>query len=181
MLFIPRSGFHCVCKDSEFWGDMQEKITLRVIFSVDEVPEWDSELMDKEEMEYPTTNRGNGRIFRWGRTPDHKSGDANLNKQHFLMVGSWVGIRFLFYVLRFFLTMGIVRAQYSKCHPRHFFISRLSVGKIGEGIREVKETAILTKVLFLSFGVFWSFLGSSLVLPWSLIRGIYTRYKEKNS
>ena len=43
---------------------MQEKITLRVIFSVDEVPEGDSELMDKEEMEYPTTNRGNGRIFR---------------------------------------------------------------------------------------------------------------------
>ena len=24
MLFIPRSGFHCVCKDSEFWNRLQE-------------------------------------------------------------------------------------------------------------------------------------------------------------
>ena len=29
---------------------------------------------------------------------------------------------YLFYVLLYFLTMGIVREQYSKCHSRHFFI-----------------------------------------------------------
>jgi hypothetical protein len=67
----------------------------------------------------------------------------NLKKSAFW----WLGV-FLFYVLRFFLTMGIVRAQYSKCHPRHFFISRSSVGRIREGIRELKETAILTKRTF---------------------------------
>ena len=38
--------------------------------------------------------------------------------------------------------------------------SRLSVGKIGEGIREVKETAILTKRTF----CIWNFFDSSLVL-----------------
>jgi hypothetical protein len=48
----------------------------------------------------------------------------NLKKSAFW----WLGV-FLFYVLRFFLTMGIVRAQYSKCHPRHFFISRSSLGR----------------------------------------------------
>ena len=54
--------------------------------------------------------------------------------------------------------------------------SRSSVGGIGEGIREVKETEILIKVLFLSFGVLWSFIGLSLVLRWSFARSIYTRY-----
>ena len=49
--------------------------------------------------------------------------------------------------------MGTFRAQYSKCHPRHFFISRSSVGKIRQGIREGKGTAILIKVLFCSLGV----------------------------
>ena len=61
--------------------------------------------------------------------------------------------------------MGIVRAQYSKCHPRHFFFSRSSVGKIGEGIREVKEMVILIKSTF----SVWEFLGSSLVHPWFLL------------
>ena len=28
--------------------------------------------------------------------------------------------------------MGIVRAQYSKCHPRHFFISRRSLARLTE-------------------------------------------------
>ena len=59
--------------------------------------------------------------------------------------------------------------------------SRSSVGKIREGIREEKETAILIKVLFLSFGVLWSFLGSSLVLRWSLIVRLNTRYKGTES
>ena len=53
---------------------------------------------------------------------------ANINKTRFGVVGSCAVVLFLFYVLRFSLTMGIVRAQYSKCHPRHFFISRSSVG-----------------------------------------------------
>ena len=71
-------------------------------------------------------------------------------------------------------------------------------GEIGEGIREVKETEILIKVLFLSFGVLISrvlerlflrsFLGSyltqwartiipSLVSRWSLTWHLNTRYK----
>ena len=67
----------------------------------------------------------------------------NLKKSAFW----WLGV-FLFYVLRFFLTMGIVRAQYSKCHPRHFFISRSSVGKMRRGIRGIKVTAILRNSTF---------------------------------
>ena len=43
--------------------------------------------------------------------------------------------------------------------------SRLSVRKIGEGIREVKETAILINS---TFGV-WEFFGRSLVLPWFIV------------
>ena len=97
------------------------------------------------------------------------------------MVGSFVVVLFLFYVLRFSLTMGIVRAQYSKCHPRHFFISRSSLGKIRQGIREVKEIAILINSSFWWLGVLWSFIGSSLVLPWSLIWCTYTRYKGMES
>ena len=31
------------------------------------------------------------------------------------------GRRLLFYVLRLILKVGTFRAQYSKCHPRHFF------------------------------------------------------------
>ena len=58
-------------------------------------------------------------------------------------------------------------------------ISRSSVGIFREGIREVKETAILTKVLFWWLGVLWSFLGSSLVLRWSLARDGLVRYKGK--
>ena len=34
---------------------------------------------------------------------------------------------YLFYVLLYFLTMGIVREQYSKCHSRHFFIYACAV------------------------------------------------------
>ena len=44
-------------------------------------------------------------------------------------------------------------------------VSRSSVGKIREGIREVKEWAILIKVLFLSFGG----LGCSLVRLWFVL------------
>ncbi len=100
----------------------------------------------------------------------------NLKKLHFWVVGSSVGVLFLFYVLRLLLKVGTFRAQYSKCHPRHFFISRSSVGGIRQGIREGKELAILIKSTFLSFGVLWSFLGSSLVHPWSLAREDLGRY-----
>ena len=50
-------------------------------------------------------------------------------------------------------------------------------GEIRQGIRELKEKAILRKVLFGWLGVLWSFIGLSLVLRWSFARSIYTRYK----
>ena len=57
-------------KGSELFWIEQIKITFGVIFAVDEVPEWDSELMDKEEMEYPTTSRDNRRIFSEGKSQE---------------------------------------------------------------------------------------------------------------
>ena len=69
---------------------------------------------------------------------------TNINKKHFWVTGSSVGVLSV--------------------------ISRSSVGVFREGIREVKETAILTKVLFGWLGVLWSFLGSSLVSRWSFTR-----------
>ena len=54
--------------------------------------------------------------------------------------------------------------------------SRCSLGEMRQGIREGKEMAILIKSLFFYFGVLWSFLGSSLVHPWSFTRSIYIRY-----
>ena len=44
-----------------------------------------------------------------------------------------------------------------------------------------KRDGNLNKSTFLSFGVLWSFLGSSLVSPWSFIRSIYIRYKGVES
>ena len=79
----------------------------------------------------------------------------NLKKLHFWVVGSSVGVLSLF--------------------------SRSSVGGIRQGIREGKELAILIKSTFLSFGVLWSFLGSSLVHPWSLAREDLGRYKGSES
>ena len=59
-------------------------------------------------------------------------------------------------------------------------ISRSSVGVFREGIREVKETAILRKVLFSIL----EFLGSSLVRPWfifGLLHGAYIQgTRERN-
>ena len=82
------------------------------------------------------------------------------------MVGSFVVVLFLFYVLRFSLTMGIVRAQYSKCHPRHFFISRRSLARLTEigrcfvaRYKRGKRDSNLNKQLFLV-------VGSSLVVHW---------------
>ena len=60
-------------------------------------------------------------------------------------------------------------------------VSRSSLGGIREGIREVKETAILINSTFWWFGVLWSFLGSSLVSRWSFTRSIYTRNKGRES
>ena len=48
-----------------------------------------------------------------------------LRNSTFLVAGS--SFFFLFYVLRLFLRVGTPRAQYSKCHPRHFFILGLSL------------------------------------------------------
>ena len=50
-------------------------------------------------------------------------------------------------------------------------ISRSSGGVFREGIREVKETAILRKVLFSIL----EFLGSSLVRPWFFLGLLYDR------
>ncbi len=63
----------------------------------------------------------------------------SLNKTHFLVTGSSVGVLSEF--------------------------SRSSVGRIGEGIREGKETAILTKSTFPDL----EFLGSSLVRLWFVL------------
>ena len=71
---------------------------------------------------------------------------VNINKKHFLLAGSCAVVRSVF--------------------------SRSSLGKIGQGIRVVKETAILTKVLFWWLGVLWSFLGSSLVINTGKIRKV---------
>ena len=59
--------------------------------------------------------------------------------------------------------------------------SRSSVGELRQGIREGKETAILTKVLFWWLGVLRSFLGSSLVHLWSLTQRLNTSYKGTES
>ena len=50
----------------------------------------------------------------------------------------------------YFLSVGTLRVLHSECVPSHSFtvVSRLSVGGIGQDIREVKELAILIKVLF---------------------------------
>jgi hypothetical protein len=58
-------------------------------------------------------------------------------------------------------------------------ISRSSHGGMRQGIRELKEKAILRKVLLGWLGVLWVFLGSSLVLPWSLARERLGRYEER--
>ena len=55
----------------------------------------------------------------------------------------------------------------------------LSVGGIEEGIREVKEMAILINSTFWWLVVLRSFLGSSLVYPWPLSREGLVRYKGK--
>ena len=56
-------------------------------------------------------------------------------------------------------------------------VSRSSVGETWEGIREVKETAILINSTFWWLVVLRSFLGSSLVLCLSLAREGLVRYK----
>ena len=72
--------------------------------------------------------------------------ESNLKKRHFLQVRRRVGVLSVF--------------------------SRSSVGEIRQGIREVKEMAILIKVLF----YVWEFFSRSLVLLWFLLglqQGVY--------
>ena len=76
-----------------------------------------------------------------------------INKKHFLVAGSLVGV------------LSVV--------------GRCSLGKIRQGIREEKETAILINSTFWWLVVLRSFLGSSLVLRWSLAREGLVRYKGK--
>ena len=45
--------------------------------------------------------------------------------------------------------------------------------------KRTKRDGNLNKSTFLSFGVLWFILGSSLVRPWSLARSIYIRYKGR--
>ena len=47
--------------------------------------------------------------------------------------------------------------------------------------KRCKRDGNLNKSTFLSFGVLWSFLGSSLVSPWSLTRENLGRYKGSES
>ena len=58
-------------------------------------------------------------------------------------------------------------------------VGRCPLGGIRQSIREGKEMAILINSIFFSFGVLRSFLGSSLVRPWSLDREGLVRYKGK--
>ena len=59
--------------------------------------------------------------------------------------------------------------------------SRSSLGVLRQGIREEKRIVNLNKSTFLSFGVLWSFLGSSLVSPWLLAREYQGRYEGGKS
>ena len=54
-------------------------------------------------------------------------------------------------------------------------LGRLSV--VGRWNKGGKKDGNLNKSTFFYFGVLRLFLGSSLVLPWSLTRSIYIRYK----
>ena len=76
---------------------------------------------------------------------------GNLNKKHFLMAGSWVGVLSVF--------------------------SRSSVGEIGVNIREDTETSILIKRTF-SF-LYYCFNISKVTVRRS--RGIYYRKRLKNT
>ena len=78
---------------------------------------------------------------------------SNLKKSVFLEAGSWVALLSVF--------------------------SRSSVGVLRQGIREVKESAILTNSTFWWLGVLRFILGSSLVRPWSFTRSRYVRYNGR--
>ena len=79
----------------------------------------------------------------------------SLNKTHFWVMGSWCGVPSV--------------------------VSRSSLDKIRQGTRKRKETTILIKRTFWRLGVLWSFLGPSLVLPWSFTRSTHTRNKGRES
>ena len=79
----------------------------------------------------------------------------SLKKSAFLEAGSWVGVFSVF--------------------------SRSSLGVLRQGIRDVKESAILTNSTFWWLGVLRFILGSSLVHPWLLTRMIKGRYKGRDS
>ena len=84
-------------------------------------------------------------VARWNRAR-YKRGErnGNLNKKHFLQFG----VLSLFYVLRLILRVGTLRAQHSKCHPRHFFILGSSLVFDKEGIRKEQRKGILKIVRF---------------------------------
>ena len=61
---------------------------------------------------------------RWNKARyKRRKRNGNLNKTHFFSLGV------LFFILcaALFLRVGTLRAQHSKCHPRHFFILRSSL------------------------------------------------------
>ena len=86
---------------------------------------------------------------------------ANLNKTHFWRAGS----SFILCIALFPYhgdSSGAILEVPSEALLHLSVISRSSLGKIGEDIRGVKETAILINVLFSVS----EFFGRSLVLPW---------------
>ena len=92
---------------------------------------------------------------------------TNINKKHFWRAGS----SFILCIALFPYhgdSSGAILEVPSEALLHLSVVSRSSLGGIREGIREVKEKEILTKVLFWWLGVLRLFLGSSLVLPWSL-------------
>ena len=80
------------------------------------------------------------KVLFWGKVPEYNSGiidkecicesrccerraQYGLGRRNMLKHANGVSELVLFYVLRSLLRVGTLRAQYSKCHPRHFFIS----------------------------------------------------------
>ena len=80
------------------------------------------------------------KVLFWGKVPEYNSGiiykecicesrccerraQIVLADDSCLITRSELAEYFLFYVLRSLLRVGTLRAQYSKCHSRHFFIS----------------------------------------------------------
>ena len=79
----------------------------------------------------------------------------------------------------YFLSVGTLRVLHSECVPSHSFTV---VGRCNQArYKRSKRDGNLNKKPFLCFGVLWSFLGLSLVSPWSSARENLGRCKGRES